>query len=77
MIFAFLLPIIGCSKVNIENYQKLQIGMTYNEVKNLLGKPFKKGENLNYTAYTWRDKDKKIKVEFTDQRVIRYSKKGF
>ncbi len=71
------LLLTGCSKVNKENYQKLQIGMTYREVCGILGKPVRKGESLSYTTYTWRDKDKIVKVKFTNERVISFSKKGF
>jgi outer membrane protein assembly factor BamE (lipoprotein component of BamABCDE complex) len=71
------LLLTGCSKVNKENYQRLQTGMTYREVCGILGKPVRKGESLSYTTYTWRDKDKMIKVKFTNERVISFSKKGF
>jgi len=77
LLSVFILSLAGCSKVNNENYQKLQVGMTYREVSAILGKPFKKAESLNYIMYVWRDKDKKVKIKFTDERVISFSKKGF
>lgn len=77
LLFILFIFLLACSKVTKENYQRLQIGMSYREVVALLGKPIRKAEIIDKVQYTWQDKEKVVKIKFKDERVVSFSKKGF
>ena len=65
------------SKVNEENYNKIQTGMTYNEVINILGDDYEVGSDANVGGYTsscyiWENGGYTITVIFLNGKV--YSK---
>jgi outer membrane protein assembly factor BamE (lipoprotein component of BamABCDE complex) len=68
-----LLGLFACSKVNLENYNKISVGMTYEEVVGLLGKPAKCDEALKLRSCTWGDAKHWVKVNFVGDNVILYS----
>lgn len=68
----------GCgSKVNKENFEKIQKGMTVEEVTEILGDPTDAGGvaadvgpvDVSAQTYTWEDGDKKITVTFLNGKV--------
>ena len=63
-ITATLLLLIGCSKINQENYNKLQIGMKYPEVIAILGKATNCTESLGTKSCIWGNENKNITVNF-------------
>ena len=57
--------LVGCSKVNKENYDKIKIGMSYEEVVNVLGNPDECDDPVLKTKNcTWGSSDKQIKIKF-------------
>jgi hypothetical protein len=61
------------SRVNADNYQKIQNGMTRDEVHQLLGKPDEVNGtgigDLSLASETWRGSDKTIHVSFVNDHV--------
>lgn len=68
--------LIGCSKLTTENYDKLKIGMTYAEVKALLGNPTDCTDVLTMRNCTWGDAQRYIKVSFVAEQVVVYNATG-
>ncbi len=71
-----ILLIMGCTKVNQENYNKLKVGLSYNQVTEILGKPDECNAVLGAKNCTWGDKGKNISVQFVGDEVIFFSSKG-
>lgn len=71
-----LLTISGCSKVTADNYQKLEMGMAYEDVIELLGEPDQCESILNAKSCVWRDGDKSITVRFIGDNTVLFSSEG-
>jgi hypothetical protein len=68
-----LLLIAGCSKLTMDNYNKLKAGMTYNEVVNIIGSPDKCSDVLGMRNCVWGDEKKSATVTFAGDRVLFFS----
>ena len=68
--FALLL---GCSKATQENYNKVESGMSQEEVYGILGKPDEVNSgsigSLTASSETWRGRDHTISVKFANGEV--------
>ena len=72
-----VLTIAGCDKVNKENYDKIKIGMSYEEVLGILGKPDTCQDPVMKTkSCIWGSSDKQIKIKFVVDTVAWRSSKG-
>lgn len=72
-----ILALTGCSKVNKENYDKIKIGMSFEEVVGVLGKPDTCEEPVLKTkSCIWGSSDKQIKIKFAGDIVAWRSSKG-
>ena len=72
-IFSF----VGCSKVSKENYDKIEIGMSYEDVVGVLGKPDTCEEPVLKTrSCIWGTSEKQIKIKFVGEIVAWRSSKG-
>lgn len=72
-----LLALAGCSKLNLKNYDQLELGMSQAEVESFIGGPDQCDEMLGTRSCIWGDKDSKfIKVSFVANKAISYSNKG-
>lgn len=60
----------ACSKLTVENYDKLKVGMSYDEVKNILGAPERCSEMLGVKSCTWGDDKRHINVNFVGDQVV-------
>ena len=76
--FLVILAIIlaGCSKLNKANYDKLNVGMGYEEVVKILGKPDSCADSLVAKSCIWGDDRKNITVNFIGDKVILYLSKN-
>jgi hypothetical protein len=77
----FVLSLLaGCSlqpdRVTRENYDKLELGMTYEAVKDILGEPKESGSRLGVKQHTWVEGDRQIHAKFIADRAVYYSSKG-
>lgn len=72
-----ILSLTGCSKVNKVNYDKIKIGMSYEEVVLVLGKPDTCEDLvLNTKNCGWGSSDKQINIKFVGDIVAWRSSKG-
>lgn len=70
LILAVSLALAACSKVNVDNYNKLRVGQTYNEVQTLLGKPTRCSDLMTAKNCTWGDDKRYINVSFVADSVV-------
>jgi hypothetical protein len=66
----------GCSKLNQENYDRLQAGMSYDDVVDILGPPDDCAQTLGVKSCTWGDEHKNIKATFMADAAIVFSATG-
>ena len=69
----FALMLGACSKLTVENYDKLTMGMTYNEVKQLLGAPDKCSDLLAVKSCTWGNDARNVQVNFVADQVVLFN----
>lgn len=62
--------LMGCSKLTIENYDKLETGLAYEKVVDILGSPAACDEILGIKSCRWGDEKQKIIVNFVGGKVI-------
>jgi hypothetical protein len=70
------LMLVACSKINQENFSRLEAGMTRGEVENLLGKPVECSGALGITSCTWGDETSVISVQYAADQVLMFSGRG-
>jgi hypothetical protein len=63
----------GCNKLTVDNYGKLKVGMTYDEVQSILGKPARCDEAVAVRACSWGDAQRRINVNFLGGKVMLFS----
>lgn len=65
--------VLGCSKVSQENYNKVESGMSQEEVYSILGKPDEVNSgsigSLTASSETWIGKDHTVSVKFANGEV--------
>lgn len=66
----------ACSKINQENYSKLQAGMTKTQVEQLLGTPTECAGALGMSSCTWGDEKSFISIQYAADKVLMYSGQG-
>ncbi len=86
--------LIGCeqARVNQESYDQIKVGMSYEEVKSILGGDgvdetpsgtsisgagVASGSGASEKLYVWKDKNKSITVNIKDGKVTNINKFGF
>jgi hypothetical protein len=75
-VIAALVLLAACSKITVENYDRLKAGMTFAEVKQLLGEPAKCDEAVGLRKCVWGDDARHITVSFVGDRVAVFAGKG-
>jgi len=73
---AALLLATGCSKLTKENYDKISMGMSYDEVVSILGDADACGGVVGVENCTWGGGEKYIKINFVGKKVVLFSAKG-
>jgi len=68
--------LVGCSKLSTENYEKLKVGMTYEEVVGIIGAATDCSQQLGVKSCTWGSGEKYIKVKFAGDKAVYFSNKG-
>jgi hypothetical protein len=71
-----LLVFLGCSKVNKENYDSLRVGMSYDAVVAILGKPNSCDSMGEASSCVWGNVSKNIKVRFLADRAVLINAQG-
>jgi hypothetical protein len=68
-----LLSLLACSKLTQENYNKIAMGMTYDEVVALLGAPANCDDVMGVRSCKWGDDTHSVNVNFMGGKVLLYS----
>jgi hypothetical protein len=68
-----LLAMLGCSRVTLENYSKITVGMNYDEVTQLIGPPDECDDVMGVRNCLWGDEKRSIKVSFVGGQVLLFS----
>ncbi|MDN4504206.1 DUF3862 domain-containing protein [Alteromonadaceae bacterium BrNp21-10] len=69
------LTLTACSPLTTENYDKLEVGMDYNEVIAILGAPDQCKEALGTNGCVWgNEQNKFIKVSFIAEKAVFFEK---
>jgi hypothetical protein len=68
--------VVGCSKINKENYDKIQMGMTYDEVEALLGTPDEAKDVMGTKSCVWGKVPQTISIKFVGDKVVFHSAEG-
>lgn len=67
---------LGCGKINQENYDKLKVGMDYDEVLKIIGKPDNCESVLNMRNCIWEESSKSITIKVFANKVVFLSGHG-
>ena len=71
------LALSGCSKLNKENYDKLEMGMSQKEVEAILGSADNCGKTLGTVACTWGNEEAKhVKIVFMGNKAVTFNYEG-
>ena len=62
--------LMGCNKLTVENYDKLETGMPYEKVVEILGSPAACDEMLGFKSCRWGDATRKVVVNFVGGKVV-------
>ena len=78
IIMALLLYLVlfGCSKLNRENYDKIKVGMDYQEVVSIIGDPDKCDAIMGSKNCVWGNENKNITINFIGDKVFVPSMNG-
>jgi len=72
-VLALSLAILGCSKLTLENYDRITMGMPYDEVVRLIGAPDRCDDVMGVRNCSWRDGKRSIDVNFLAGQVLLFS----
>ena len=71
---AMVVVLAGCSKLNKENYDKLEMGMSQEAIEQILGSANSCDKSLGTMSCIWGSKeDKHIKVMFMSDKAVTFS----
>ncbi|QPG04590.1 DUF3862 domain-containing protein [Salinimonas marina] len=74
LVAGLLLLLSGCSKLTRENYQKLEPGMSQQEIEQVLGEAQACSKMMGALNCRWGDEDGKfIKVVFMADKAVAFS----
>ena len=73
---SLLAMLLGCSKLTVENYSKIKVGLEYAEIVKILGKPDNCSEALFVKNCVWGNEQKNITVNFMGDKVILFTSKN-
>ena len=68
--------LLNCSKLTQENYEKIKLGMAYEEVTDILGQAQECNSSMGVTNCRWESGEKSVKVRFIADKVVLFSAKG-
>ncbi|MBT9569382.1 MAG: hypothetical protein IV085_13925 [Thiobacillus sp.] len=68
-----LLLLLGCSKLTLENYDRITPGMDYDEVTDLLGTPTSCDDVMGVRSCLWGDDTRTVTVNFVAGKVLLFS----
>ena len=76
LVLALSLTTVACDNLSQENYNKIKVGMSLQEVEKLLGSSPTCDSAVGMKNCTWGTAEKHVKVQFVADKVAMYSAKG-
>lgn len=76
LIMTLCLQLIACSNLTQENYDKIKVGMSFQEVEKLLGPSPTCDSAMGMKSCTWGTADKYVKIQFVAEKVTLHAAKG-
>lgn len=76
LVVALAFVLAACGKLTAENYAKLKVGMSYQEVTGILGSPAGCSDVAGLKSCTWGDETRHITVQFAADRAMLFSAKN-
>ncbi|MGL5949458.1 MAG: lipoprotein [Aeromonas sp.] len=70
------LLLTGCNKLNRENYDRIESGMTYEQVTKIIGKASQCSDKLGASHCRWEKKPAQISVTFLGGKAAFFSAEG-
>jgi hypothetical protein len=70
---SLFLVLLGCSKLTVENYDKIAVGMSYDEVTRLIGAPDACDDVMGVRNCKWGDETRSVNVSFVADKVLLFS----
>lgn len=76
MILLATVLVAGCSRVTMDNYQKLKVGMDFTEVEAIIGGADECNEKVGVRVCTWGNETKNITVTFVAGKATVFGHEG-
>lgn len=73
---SLLVVLLGCSQLTLENYSKIAVGMHYDEVTRLIGRPASCDDVMGLRNCTWGDENRSVSVTFAGEKVMLFSSRN-
>lgn len=73
VMLALLSALVGCSKLTLENYNRVGVGMTYDQVTDLIGKPDRCDDLMGMRSCVWGDEERSVNINFVAGKVLLFS----
>ena len=70
---SLVLLLLGCSKLTLENYDQIGVGMGYDDVTQLIGPPDRCDDVLGVRNCLWGDEKRSVQVSFVGGKVLLFS----
>lgn len=71
-----LLVLLGCSRLTLDNYNRIAMGMHYDEVIELIGSPRKCDDVMGVRSCEWGDDERSVQVNFVAGQVLIFSSRN-
>ena len=73
MVMSVMLLLLGCSKLTLENYNKISMGMPYDEVAQLIGKPVSCDNLMGVRSCQWVEGNHAVRMSFVSGKALLFS----
>ena len=73
MAMGLLLTLLGCSKLTLENYNRIEPGMSFDEVTQLIGQPEQCDDVMGLRNCSWGDEKRSVSVTFAADKVLLFT----
>jgi hypothetical protein len=73
---SLLLALLACSKLTLQNYDKIAAGMSYEDVTGLIGEPAKCDDVMGIRNCTWGDEKRSVNVSFIGGKVLLFASRN-
>lgn len=70
------LVLTACSKLTVENYDKLTMGMSYQQVTDIIGSPVSCDEVIGTRTCEWGNETANVHATFISDKAIAFTHKG-